>query len=124
MGAFLFPNSIAALIICMLMGMFLCIDMNSAYKAIYWPSLILIVSTMPFALALGEDWRRGYLSAPVHVPVGRDQGAYDDAEPVYPMHGDRAVYFQYCRCGVHDTGLLAISTLVLGLVNATAANPG
>ncbi|AHF76397.1 Citrate transporter [Sodalis praecaptivus] len=46
------PNPIAALIACLLMGKFRCIDMNSAYKAIHWPSLILIVGMMPFALAL------------------------------------------------------------------------
>ncbi|WP_406705787.1 SLC13 family permease [Sodalis sp.] len=46
------PNPIAALIACLLMGKFRCIYMNSAYKAIHWPSLILIVDMMPFALAL------------------------------------------------------------------------
>jgi len=35
-----------------LMGKFRCIDMESAYRAIHWPSLILIVGMMPFALAL------------------------------------------------------------------------
>lgn len=46
------PNVIAALIACLLMGKFRCIDMESAYKAIHWPSLILIVGMLPFALAL------------------------------------------------------------------------
>ncbi len=46
------PNPIAALVACMLMGKFRCIDMESAYRAIHWPSLILIVGMMPFALAL------------------------------------------------------------------------
>jgi len=46
------PNPVAALIACLLMGKFRCIDMDSAYKAIHWPSLILIVGMMPFALAL------------------------------------------------------------------------
>ncbi|WP_413727942.1 SLC13 family permease [Sodalis sp. RH19] len=46
------PNPIAALIACVLMGKFRCIDMESAYRAIHWPSLILIVGMMPFALAL------------------------------------------------------------------------
>jgi len=48
----LVPNVIAALIGCMVMGLFRCIDMDSAYKAIHWPSLILIVGMLPFALAL------------------------------------------------------------------------
>jgi di/tricarboxylate transporter len=46
------PNPIAALIACLLMGNFRCIDMESAYRAIHWPSLIVIVGMMPFALAL------------------------------------------------------------------------
>lgn len=55
------PNAIAALIACMLMGKFRCIDMESAYKSIHWPSLILIVGMLPFALALQKPavsrWR-------------------------------------------------------------------
>ncbi|EIP3425426.1 SLC13 family permease [Salmonella enterica] len=46
------PNLIAAIIACLLMGKFRCIDAESAYKAIHWPSIILIVGMMPFALAL------------------------------------------------------------------------
>ncbi|XTZ39637.1 SLC13 family permease [Salmonella enterica] len=46
------PNPIAAIIACLLMGKFRCIDIESAYKAIHWPSIILIVGMMPFALAL------------------------------------------------------------------------
>ncbi len=48
------PNFIAALIACLLMGKFRCIDMESAYKSIHWPSIILIVGMMPFAIALQE----------------------------------------------------------------------
>ncbi|WP_371369447.1 SLC13 family permease [Pseudomonas sp. QL9] len=46
------PNVVAALIACLLMGAFRCIDMDSAYRAIHWPSLVLIVGMLPFALAL------------------------------------------------------------------------
>ncbi len=46
------PNVIAALIGCLLMGLFRCLDMDSAYKAIHWQILLLIVGMMPFALAL------------------------------------------------------------------------
>ena len=46
------PNTIAAIIACLLMGKFRCIDMESAYKAVHWPSIILIVGMMPFAHAL------------------------------------------------------------------------
>jgi len=46
------PNVMAALIGCLVMGVFRCIDMDSAYKAVHWQSLVLIVGMLPFALAL------------------------------------------------------------------------
>ena len=46
------PNLLAALIGCLLMGAFRCIDMDSAWRSIHWPSLLLIVGMLPFALAL------------------------------------------------------------------------
>lgn len=45
-------NAHAALLACLAMGAFGCIDMKSAYRAISWPTLILIVGMLPFALAL------------------------------------------------------------------------
>ena len=46
------PNVQAALIAGLLMGALRCIDLNSAYRAIHWKSLILIVGMLPFSLAL------------------------------------------------------------------------
>ena len=46
------PNVIAALIACLLMGVFRCIDMAGAYRSIHWPTLLLIVGMLPFAQAL------------------------------------------------------------------------
>ncbi|MCK3658665.1 citrate transporter [Pasteurellaceae bacterium Pebbles2] len=46
------PNVIAALIACLLLGKFRCIDAKSAYGSIHWASLILIVGMMPFSIAL------------------------------------------------------------------------
>jgi di/tricarboxylate transporter len=46
------PNVQAALIGCLLMGLLGCIDLNSAYRAIHWPSLVLIVGMLPFSIAL------------------------------------------------------------------------
>ena len=46
------PNVIAALIGSLLMGLFGCIDMDSAYQAIHWQILLVIVGMMPFASAL------------------------------------------------------------------------
>lgn len=46
------PNVHAALIGCLLMGLFGCIDLNSAYRSISWKSLVLIVGMLPFSVAL------------------------------------------------------------------------
>ena len=46
------PNVIAALITCLLMGLTRCISLDSAYKSIQWPTLILIVGMIPFSTAL------------------------------------------------------------------------
>ncbi len=46
------PNVIAALIGCLLMGAFRCVDAESAYRSLHWQSLILIVGMLPFAIAL------------------------------------------------------------------------
>lgn len=46
------PNVIAALIACLLLGKFHCVDAKSAYASIHWSSLILIIGMMPFSIAL------------------------------------------------------------------------
>lgn len=48
----LVPNVIAALVGCLMMGATRCLDMEQAYRAIHWPSLVLIVGMMPFSAAL------------------------------------------------------------------------
>jgi di/tricarboxylate transporter len=69
------PNPIAAIIACLLMGKFRCIDAESAYKAIHWPSIILIVGMMPFAHALQKT---GGVDLVVKglMEVGGGQGPY------------------------------------------------
>lgn len=61
------PNVVAALIACLMLGKFRCIDMKSAYQSIHFPSLILIVGMMPFSIALqktgGIDLVVGWLSS-------------------------------------------------------------
>lgn len=49
------PNVIAALISCILMGLFGCVTMESAYKSIQWKLIILIVGMMPIATALQKN---------------------------------------------------------------------
>lgn len=60
------PNVQAALLGCLAMGALRCIDLDTAYEAIHWKSLILIVGMMPFALALqrtgGVDLAAGALA--------------------------------------------------------------
>ena len=46
------PNVVAALIACLMLGYFRCVDSKSAYDSIHWSSLVLIVGMMPFSLAL------------------------------------------------------------------------
>ena len=46
------PNVIAALIACLLLGLFRCISMDAAYRAVHWKSLVLIAGMIPFASAL------------------------------------------------------------------------
>ena len=45
-------NVHAALIGCLLMGLFRCVDMDSAYRSISWKTLVLIVGMLPFSIAL------------------------------------------------------------------------
>lgn len=46
------PNVMAALIACLMLGKFRCVDMKSAYESIHLPSIVLIVGMMPFSIAL------------------------------------------------------------------------
>jgi di/tricarboxylate transporter len=48
----LVPNVQAALIGCLLMGALGCIDLVSAYRAIDWKTIVLIVGMLPFSIAL------------------------------------------------------------------------
>jgi len=48
----LVPNVQAVLIGCLLMGALGCIDLVSAYRAIDWKTIVLIVGMLPFSLAL------------------------------------------------------------------------
>ncbi|MBA4029307.1 MAG: SLC13 family permease [Planctomyces sp.] len=46
------PNVQAALIGCLLMGLFRCITIETAYRCIDWKTLVLIVGMLPFSIAL------------------------------------------------------------------------
>jgi di/tricarboxylate transporter len=66
------PNVQAALIGCLLMGLFGCVDFDSAYRSINWKSLILIVGMLPFSLALQ---RTGGVDLAADAVVGLVGGA-------------------------------------------------
>lgn len=61
------PNVQAALIGCLLMGLFRCINLEQAYRSIQWKGLIMIVGMLPFALALD---RTGGVDLAARVIVG------------------------------------------------------
>ncbi len=61
------PNVHAALIGCLMMGMFKCINLEQAYRAIQMKSLIMIVGMLPFAIALE---RTGGVNLAAHALVG------------------------------------------------------
>lgn len=67
----IFPTVLVAIFGALLMGAFGCITMDSAYKSIHWPSIILIVGMFPFALALQNT---GGVDLAVHflLEVGGD----------------------------------------------------
>lgn len=67
MSADIVPNVHAALIGCLMMGFFRCINLEQAYNAIQMKSLIMIVGMMPFALALD---RTGGVDIAADVLVG------------------------------------------------------
>lgn len=52
MASGVLPNAQVALMGCIALGFFGCIDMGSAYRAINWQTVVLIAGMMPFALAL------------------------------------------------------------------------
>ena len=65
------PNAIAALIACLLLGVFGCIDLASAYRAIQWPTLLLIVGMLPFSLALEKTGGVDLVASALAGSLGR-----------------------------------------------------
>lgn len=66
------PNVQAALIGCLLMGAFGCIDLKSAYRSIHWQSIVLIVGMLPFSIALD---RTGGIDLAADTLIGLIGGA-------------------------------------------------
>jgi di/tricarboxylate transporter len=123
------PNPIAAIIACLLMGKFRCINAESAYKAIHWPSIILIVGMMPFALALQKT---GGVDLVVKglMDVAGAKGLTDAGLPVCDVRHYRPVYLQHrhggadgadCPGGGEIDGRLALSFAMVVAMAASAA---
>ena len=68
------PNVIAALLACLLLGATRCLTLDAAYRAIQWPSLILIVGMIPFSTALQK-------TGGVDLAVQALLGVFGEAEP-------------------------------------------
>jgi di/tricarboxylate transporter len=67
----LVPNVLAALLACLVMGAFGCVTMDSAYRAIHWPTLVLIIGMLPFATALEETGGVAMAASAMIDTVGR-----------------------------------------------------
>ncbi|SCM76587.1 putative transporter [uncultured Pleomorphomonas sp.] len=74
MASGILANAHAALLACLAMGAFGCTDMKSVYRAISWPTLILIVGMLPFALALER-------TGGVDLVASAVAGTFGDAQP-------------------------------------------
>lgn len=72
------PNVQAALLGCLLLGLFRCIDMAGAYRSIHWQSLVLIVGMLPFSLALQR-------TGGVDLAAGALLGVVGEAEPRFVL---------------------------------------
>ena len=107
------PNVLAALIACLLMGLFRCIDMDNAYKSIHWPSLLLIIGMLPFSVALQK--------------TGGIQLAADGLIGLVGQYGAHALLFCLFLLTAM-TGLFisntATAVLIAPLALTTAANYG
>lgn len=69
------PNVVAGLLGCFLLGLFRCIDVDSAYRSIQWPTVFLIVGMLPFSTALQK-------TGGVDLAVQALTSAVGDASPV------------------------------------------
>ncbi|WP_370628283.1 SLC13 family permease [Bordetella sp. BOR01] len=90
------PNVMAGLIGCLLMGLFGCVTLDVAYRAINWRSLILIVGMLPFAVALK-----------------RSGGVDLAADLLLHLSGSWGVYGQL--------GIVFLATVILGIAISSTA---
>ena len=107
------PNVIAALIACLMLGKFRCVDMKSAYQSIHLPSIVLIVGMMPFSTknrrgefdctraALGNARLKRAFCADVIVRF------HGNHQCLYFQHGNRNFGNADCDCHRPTTRLFA-----------------
>ena len=122
------PGPIAALIACLLMGKFRCIDMESARKAIHWPGLILIAGMMPFALALQKTGGVALVVQGLMDVAGSRGAARYAALPVCAVRHYRPVYLNTATAvlmapiGVAAAQQMGVSPYPFTMIIAIAAS--
>ena len=107
------PNVIAALIGCLLLGLFKCMDMNAVYRSIQWPTLFLIVGMLPFSLALEKT---GGVAAAARLMLD----ALDGANPLWLLV---ALYFLTVLIGLFVSNT-ATAVLMAPVAMAVAGELG
>ena len=95
------PNVHAALIGCLLMGLFRCMDLPSAYRAISWKSLVLIVGMLPFSIALQRTGGVDLAADGVLAVAGEASPRLVLGDPLRRHRGARPVHLQHCDRGAH-----------------------
>ena len=110
------PNVHAALIGCMLMGLFGCIDMTSSYRSIHWQSLVLIVGILPFSLALQK-------TGAVDIAANGLVAALGDANPRIMLGG---IFFVTMTLGLfisNTATAVLMAPVALAVANGLGASP-
>ncbi|MCW5603241.1 MAG: SLC13 family permease [Burkholderiales bacterium] len=110
------PNVQAALIGCLLMGLFGCIDMNASYRSIHWKSLVLIVGMLPFSLALQK-------TGGIDLAAGALLGMVGEASPRAVL---AALFAVTALCGLfisNTATAVLMAPVALAVADALQASP-
>ena len=110
------PNVQAGLIGCLLMGLFRCISVEAAYRAISWKNLILIVGILPFTLALER-------TGAVDIAANALIGVVGNAEPRFILASLFAITIVLGLVIVNTANALLITPLALAIAEDLGASP-
>ncbi len=123
------PTVIAALIAAVAMVVFGCLNMEQAYRAISWSSVVLIAAMIPMSTALqvtgGAEFLASHLVATLGVgAAGADDrrlSAYVRLQPGDQQHSHHRVGGADCAANCACPGRLALSAADDGRVGASTA---